>query len=877
MTDILDTPNSSTNAISSALRTGINRRTFLTRTLAGVGGTLIMGIDLAPRRLLASVADTGAPIEASELTQALMGPYVTIGADNSITLTCPGAEMGQGISTALPMILAEELMVDWSKVTMVLAGAGDAFCRPTNKTTVGSSQSSGGSNSIRGYHDYLRHLGAKIRLQMLTAATTFTPTTYALSDLKVVAGSVVLATDPNQVVASYGQLASTAAGITISDTDPNIVWVAPADYKIIGTRKQRLDIPSKVDGSAEFGLDVRLPNMKYAAVKLAPKVGQTVGSVGSPPAGTTVVELTNDVGAKIGIAVVHPRSSWDAMRAVASTPVSWVDAPYTSQMDTAALTTKFTNLMAADFATMVASGQAYVDTRTGNNVGSADAALTDPNVLGTVHSASYSAPYVNHVTMEPMNATAVVNVDGSGAATSCEIWAPTQTQVSATSPGARDVAMSITGLGKSNVTMHTTFLGGGFGRRLKNDYVRYAVLVANHPAVRGAPVKVMWSREEDFTHDFHRPAAMVKFDAKVNGNKIVAFKARVVGGRTNNNAVTALSSSAVDGISTALYKYDHKLVQWVDDQAQVPVASWRSVGNSQNCFFIESFIDELALAKGIDPIDFRIANIDASTLHGARAVAVLNRLRTESGWDTAPASGRARGVALSMSFGDTVCAQVAEVSGTATTGFKVWKVTVVIDPFSVINPDTVEAQIESAVIQGLGTAMYNAQVLSQGSITRRNFDTYKMIKLRETPVEIKTIIIQSDQTKKGGVGEPGLPPIAPAVANALAKLNGIRHRDLPMTSSTVVNPPPPPPPPSTMPTITSFSPSKGRVGTKVTVVGTNFVNVRSVTLSSITTSFTVVSPTKLTFVVPRNAQSEKIKVTTAAGTAESKTTFLVTR
>lgn len=876
MSDVLADPNMTPDlaaALASTRKTGFNRRTFLTRTLAGVGGTLIMGIDLGPRGVLAAVTDTGAPLANAELTPTVMGPYVTIAADGSITLTCPGAEMGQGISTALPMILAEELMVDWTKVNMVLAGAGDAFCRPTNRTTVGTSQSSGGSNSVRGYHDYLRHLGAKIRLQMLTAAATFTPTTYAVSDLKVVDGSVVLASDGTTVVASYGELASTAAGITISDTDPNIVWVTPANYKIIGTRKPRLDIPSKVDGSAQFGLDVRLPNMKYAAVKLAPKIGQTVGSVGASPAGTTVVELTNDAGAKIGIAVVHSRSSWDAMRAVASTPVTWVDSAYTTQMDSTAIKTSFTNLMSADFATMVASGQAYVDVRAGNNIGDADTALANVALAGTVHSATYSAPYVNHVTMEPMNATAVVNVDGSGNPTSCEIWAPSQTQVSATSPGARDVAVNITGLTKSNVTMHTTFLGGGFGRRLKNDYVRYAVLVANHAAVRGTPVKVMWSREEDFTHDFHRPAAMVKFDAKVDGNKIVAFKSRVVGGRTNNNAVTALSSSAVDGISTALYKYDHKLVQWVDDQAQVPVASWRSVGNSQNCFFIESFIDELAAAKGIDPIDFRIANIDGTTLHGGRAIAVLNRVRAESGWDSPPPSGRSRGVALSMSFGDTICAQVAEVSGTAATGYKVWKVTVVVDPFSVINPDTVEAQIESAVIQGLGTALYNAQVLNQGAVTRRNFDTYRMIRLREAPAQITTIVIESDQTKKGGIGEPGLPPIAPAVSNALAKLNGTRYRDLPLAGSTVVTPPPP----SMVPTITSFSPSKGRIGSKVTVTGTNFVGVQSVTLSSIPTSFTVNSPTKLTFVVPRNAQSEKIKVTTTAGTAESKTTFTVTR
>ncbi|MGA0895029.1 MAG: molybdopterin cofactor-binding domain-containing protein [Ilumatobacteraceae bacterium] len=844
---------------------GMDRRTFLTRTTLGVGGALVMGIELAG----ADIAD------AAGATGGSMGVYVTIGADESVTLTCPGAEMGQGISTAMPMIIAEELMVDWSKVTMVLAGAGDAYCRPTNKTTVGTSQSSGGSNSIRGYHDYLRHLGAKIRLQMLTAATTYNSASYALADLKVVNGVVRRVSD-DAAVATYGELASTAAGITIADTDTNIVWVAASNYSIIGTRKQRLDIPAKVNGSAVFGLDVRLPGMKYAAVKLAPKIGQTVGSVGTPPAGVTVVELTDDLGAKVGIAAVHPRSSWDAMRAVQSTPVTWVDAPYTAQMDTAALKTRFTNLLSADFPTMVASGQAYVDTA--KNYGDADAALANTGIAGTLHTATYSAPYVNHVTMEPMNATAVVNVDGLGTAVSCEIWAPSQTQVSATSPGARDVAMGILGLTKDKVTMHTTFLGGGFGRRLKNDYTRFAVLVANHPAVRGTPVKVMWSREEDFTHDFHRPAAMVRFDAKVGtDNKIAAFKARVVGGRTNNKAVTALSSSAVDGISTALYGFTNKLVQWVDDQAQVPVASWRSVGNSQNCFFLESFMDELAASKGIDPIDFRISHIDGSTTNGARAIAVLNRVRTESGWNTAPAAGRARGVALSMSFGDTVCAQVAEVSGTATTGFKVWKVTVVIDPFSIINPTIVEQQIESAVIQGLGTAMYNAQVLSQGAVTRRNFDTYRMMKMRDTPVEIRTIVIESDQAKKGGIGEPGLPPIAPAVANALAKLNGTRLRDMPLATATVA---PPPPPTTSKPTISKLEPTSGPRNTVVTVKGTNLgATGTTVKLGTMACTIKEKSATQLTFWVPMTAvigTSYKVSVTNTAGTATSTQSFRVT-
>lgn len=848
---------------------GMDRRTFLTRTSLGVGGALVMGIELADAGIADAVGATGGS----------MGVYVTIGADESITLTCPGAEMGQGISTALPMILAEELMVDWTKVRMVLASAGDGYCRPSSKTAVGTSQSTGGSNSVRGYHDYLRHLGAKVRLQMLTAARTYNSGSYALSDLKVVDGVVRRVSD-NGAVATYGELAPMAASVSIADSDTNIVWVTPANYRIIGTRKQRLDVPAKVNGSAVFGLDVRLTGIKYAAVRLAPKVGQTLGTVGSAPAGVTIVELTDDTGAKVGIAAVHARSTWDALRAVRGMSVSWVDAPYTTQMDSAALSTKFSTLLAADastFASMLASGQAYLDDRAGNKVGDADAALANSAVAGTVHSATYSAPYVNHVTMEPMNATAVVNVDGFGTPVSCEIWAPSQTQVSATSPGARDVAMGLLGLTKDQVTMHTTFLGGGFGRRLKNDYVRYAVLVANHASVRGTPVKVMWSREEDFTHDFHRPAAKVRFDAKVGtDNRIVALKARVVGGRTSNKAVTALSTSAVDGISTALYGYANKLVQWIDDQAQVPVASWRSVGNSQNCFFIESFMDELAVAKGIDPIDFRIAHIDGSTTNGARAIAVLNRVRTESGWNTAPASGRARGVALSMSFGDTVCAQVAEVSGTASTGYKVWKVTVVIDPFSIVNPTIVEQQIESAVIQGLGTAMFNAQMFSQGAPTRRNFDTYRMMKMADTPVEIRTIVIESDTSKKGGIGEPGLPPIAPAVANALAKLNGTRLRDLPMGATTVS----PPPPTTSAPTISKIEPTSGPRNTVVTVNGTN-LGAATTTVKLGTMSCTIKEKTagQLTFWVPMTAvigASYKVAVTNSAGTATSTQSFKVT-
>ncbi|MFM8267258.1 MAG: molybdopterin cofactor-binding domain-containing protein [Ilumatobacteraceae bacterium] len=860
-------------------RPGVDRRTFITRTALGIGGALVVGIQLDSFDPF-----TGAARAEGPASDQVLNAYVSIGTDESITLTCPGAEMGQGISTALPMILAEHMMVKWDNVQMVLGGADDALRRPTSATAVGTSQSSGGSNSVRSYYAYLRHLGTKVRLQMLTAATTYNGAAYNLSDLYASDGNVYRTSD-NGLVASYGQLASAAAGVTtVSDSVVTANYVAPANFKIIGQPKPRLDIPAKVDGTAEFGLDVQLTGMKYAAVKLAPKIGQTVVSW-TAPAGVVVVPLMAGKfvagGPYVGVAVVHDRSSWDAMRAAASTTVTWQDAAYTASNDTALLTTKFTTLMAtADPLATLPSTQYFVDSRSHDWTGDP---LTDTTIAGTVHNATYSAPYVNHVTMEPMNAT--VRVDAvSGVPTGCEIWAPSQTQVSATSPGARDVAMNELGLTVDKVTMHTTFLGGGFGRRLKNDYVRYAVQVANHAAVQGSPVKVMWSREEDFTHDFHRPASMARFDAKVDGNKVVALKARVVGGRTSNNAVSAISSSAVDGISNTLYDFAttgtsgaRMKVEWIDDQAEVPVASWRSVGNSQNCFFIESFMDELAAAKGVDPIDFRLANLDPDSAHYSRAVNVLNTVKSLSGWATAPASGRARGVALSMSFGDSICAQVAEVSGTPTSGFKVWKVTVVIDPFSVINPDTVKAQIEGAVIQGMSTAMFNAQILTQGAPSRRNFDTYRMARLNEAPVQIVTEIIQSDQAKKGGVGEPGLPPVAPAIANALAKLNGVRYRDLPLITATGGGGTPPPPPPSPAPTISKLEPLSGKVGAEVKVVGTNLGTVSAVKLAGVSCKIKQKASAELYFWVPKGAKTGKVTVTNPSGTATSGQTFTVTK
>jgi isoquinoline 1-oxidoreductase beta subunit len=461
--------------------------------------------------------------------------------------------------------------------------------------------------------------------------------------------------------------------------------------------------------------------------------------------------------------------------------------------------------------------------------------------------------------MEVQNATALVT------ATSCEIWAPTQTPTSAVNE-----AVSVTGLTASQITLHTTFLGGGFGRRLSNDYVRQAVQVAK--AMPGTPVKLVWSREEDFTHDIHRPASLAIMDAAVDGSgALTALKVRVVCGHSRNFSLEGFVGTVTNPTRDILYTYPSNYrVEFFQDTIEVPLGFWRSVGHSQNCFFFESFLDEIAVGTNQDPIAFRRRLLaTGSTLHN-RANAVLDKLVAESGWNTPAPTGRARGVALTMGFGDTIVGQVAEVSGTSVSNLKVEKVTVVVDAGSVINPDTVAAQMEGSIVEGLGAALFNSMTFRQGVPDHRNFNSYRMIKMSESPL-VQTFIIESGAAM-GGIGEPGLPPIAPAVANALARNGGSRIRSLPFISGTTTTGPI-----TSSPTITSFTPASGPVGTVVTITGTLFTGATRVTFGGTSaTTFSVVSATQIRATVPRRARTGRISITAPAGTASSATNFTVT-
>jgi isoquinoline 1-oxidoreductase beta subunit len=710
--------------LENASTVEMTRARFITSVLAS--GALLLGLDLGL---------TKRDARAGVLAAGQVNVYIRIGADETITIVAPNSEMGQGTSTALPMIVAEELKVDWANVRMELGGANTAFANPLFRA-----QLTGGSTAVRGYHDSLRLIGASARELLVAAAAQrfgVQPGECVAENGRVSGGGQV---------ATYGSLVAEAAMLP---PPANPTLTPRRDFRLIGKPIKRLDIPPKVNGSAVFGIDVRLPGMVYASVKQAPKAGQTVASYGAPPSGMKVVPVPN------GVAVVTPTTTWQAIKAARSLPVTWADAPYTAATDTTA--------MKANAAQLLASGSPV---RLAKNVGDAVAAL---QASAKTVDASYSVPYLPHATLEPMNATALVTES------SCELWAPTQSQI-----GCVQTAMRVTGLPASSITVHTTFLGGGLGRKGELDYIEQAIVVAK--ASPGVPVKLVWSREEDFTHDYYRPAALCRLQGGLDAQgNVTGILSRTVSpsilyqkNPSRYASDTAVDNNAVEGLSTMMYALGSQRVEWVlDSSARVPVSYWRSVGNSYNVFFAECFIDELAGAAGRDPVEFRRGLL----ANNPRALAVLNLLAEKSGWATAPPRGRARGIAIAECFGSIV-GEVAEISGSLASGIKVQKVTVVIDCGTTINPDTVQAQMESAVVQGLGAALWGDMPFTAGQPMRKNFNTFRMPKFRDMP-QISTYIIESG-APLGGVGEPGLPPLAPAVVNAIAKLTGTRVRSLPI-------------------------------------------------------------------------------------------------
>ncbi|HEX4884676.1 MAG TPA: molybdopterin cofactor-binding domain-containing protein [Casimicrobiaceae bacterium] len=730
----------------------MDRRRFL--ALAGKGLTVAFVMPLVGR---------SASVQAAVPVEQAANAYVHIGADGTIALAFGGAEMGQGSMTGLAQILAEELMVDWHQVTVQ-----QSLVHPV------VSYFTGGSSAVSGRYAPLRNAGAAAREMLIAAAMARNGDAdrarYAARSATVVYTSASGSTR----TWPYAALASAAAG---QPAPADLRLTDPARFRLIGKPLPRVDLPPKVDGSAKFGIDTWLPGMVFAAIKHCPTIGGTLAATPGTPSGAIAVvpcKASDSRGAVVAgtvnaVAVVAS-NTWRAMRLARSLSASWTLPPSTSGSDSVAI-----GALAQQLAATGAGLCAEPKPPTGISP-AAYAAQLAPSVaaaLGTPSlDATYALPYLAHATLEPMSCTASVAYAG-GVPVSCEIWAPTQAASSVAGLAGR-----LTGLAADRIVVHTTFLGGGLGRKFELDYASQAIQVAM--AVK-RPVKLTWSREEDFAHDQYRPLAVCRVRAKLSGGRIAAWSYRNVSqailGQRGWLAPGAVDSQAVEGAIDLPYDLGTHLVDWVPLPVGIPVGFWRSVGSSINAFVVESAMDELAKTAGADPFRFRYDHMKDER---ARAVLWAADIMSSS-WRTGLPSNRAWGVALAESFG-TYVAQVVEVSQPAAGALTVHRVDCVVDCGTVINPDSVQAQMQGAIVHALSAALWGEMTFAAGRAVQQNFTSYRGLRVKEMPKV--TVQIVRSSLPPSGVGEPGVPPLAPAVANAYARLTGVRVRKLPLFPGT---------------------------------------------------------------------------------------------
>ena len=663
--------------------------------------------------------------------------WVRIWTNGRITIVVDRSEMGQGVATALPMLVAEELEADWSKVEIEFAPSDPAYVNP-----LFGLQGTGGSTSVRAAWEPLRKAGAAAREMLIAAAAAEWGVDRSACRAE---NGMVVHTDGRR--RPYGSLAARAAALPVPE---QVTLKDPASFRIAGKATPRLDTPAKVNGSAQFGIDVRVPDMLIAVVARCPVYGGTVARVDdtNAKAGPSVRQV---VPISSGIAVVGD-TYWHARQGREALEIEWNEGP-TARQSSARISEQLRGLA-----------------QRGGAV-----ARTDGDAVGTlarsarVVRATYELPFLAHATMEPMNATARVRADG------CDVWAPTQFQ-----SGCTEAAARITGLPKEKIAVHTTYLGGGFGRRFELDFVIEALEASK---ATGVPVKVVWSREDDVRHDFYRPASYHDLAAGLDaGGRPVAWRHRMVApsimARVFPNVVkNGLDPEAVEGAAELPYGIPNVRVDYVMADTGVPVGFWRSVNHSINGFVVESFVDELAHAAGRDPFEYRRELLADRPRHRR----VLELAAEKAGWGTRTPAGRHRGIAVHKSF-ESFVAQVAEVSVAADGAVRVHRVVCAVDCGPVVNPNTVEAQMESGIVYGLTAALYGAVTIKDGRAEQSNFHDYPMLRMREMP-QVEVHIVPSTESQ-GGVGEPGTPPIAPAICNAIFAGTGKRLRKLPIGTVT---------------------------------------------------------------------------------------------
>ena len=705
----------------------VDRRGFLKTSLAGATG-LVIGFYLPGRSEALAVSAAGA-------APATLNAWMRIGADDSVTILIDKSEMGQGILTALCMLAAEELECDWKKIRTEFAPAAKEYFNPAF-----GMQGTGGSSSVRSSWEPMRKAGAAAREMLLVAAAQ----KWGVDKAECRAENGVISHVATKRRLTYGSVAEAAARLPVPADVP---LKDPKQFHIIGKSIKRLDTPDKVNGRAEFGIDIRRPGMLYAVVARCPVFGGKVASFDATKAKAvrgvkTVVQISS------GVAVVAD-STWTAMEGRRALVVKW-DEGENANVSSNSISKLFEERAAQPGAEARKEGNA--------------AAVF--SVAAKKIEAVYEVPFLAHATMEPQNCTADVRADR------CDVWAPTQFQTIAQSTAAK-----ISGLKPEAVFIHTTFLGGGFGRRAAPDFVTEAVETSK--AV-GAPVKVTWSREDDMQHDLYRPASYARLTAGLDADGWpVAWTTRIAcpsimsrffPGSIKNN----LDPTSVEGVANLPYTIPNILVDYQLTETGVPVGFWRSVGNSQNGFFSESFMDELAAAGKKDPYEFRRHLLGKSPRH----LGVLEMAAQKAGWDKPLPTGRFRGIAVLTAF-QSYAAQVVEISvNRSERTLRIHRVVCAVDVGRVMNPANIAAQSESAVVFGLAAALHGAITISRGRVEQTNFDNYPLLRMNEMPA-IEVHIVPSEETPTGS-GELSVPQATPALCNAIFAATGKRIRRLPI-------------------------------------------------------------------------------------------------
>ena len=712
----------------------LSRRAFLVRSSV-TGAGLLLGFHLPARRKLAA-----APLDSAGADQPVeVNAWIEIHPDNSVLIRVARSEMGQGIFTALPMLVAEELDCDWSKVRAEYASASDN----RRRDNVYQSMSTGGSRSVRGSQDYLRMAGAVTRELLVSAAAA----RWNVPVEECSAANSEITHVPSGRRLDFGAVAAAAAKL---EPPEEMFLKEPEEWRLLGTPVKRLDVPDKIAGKPVFGTDVDIPGMLHAAIRACPVFGGKLkrydaAAIEKQPGVVQVVALDDAV-------AVVAESWWQAQQALQALLVTWDEAGNGAVND-------------ADIRADLEAGLAADKTVVMAEHGKPDAALQAP---GKQIEATFYAPYLAHATMEPMTCTAAVHKDGR-----VEVWVPTQN-----ASASLDAAARTAGVDPLKVEVHNTQLGGGFGRRGANqDFTEQAVRIA---MAVGRPVKLLWSREEDTQHDFYRPASMARLTAAVsNEGRLTGMHARVAA----PSILTSLGMKAADGadpvalqgIADMFYSVPDYRADYALRTLHVPVGFWRSVNHSQNAYFREHFLDQVARETGQDPYQFRLGMLKESP----KQRAVLQAVAAKADWGEALPANTHRGIAVETSYGSH-CAQVVEVKVNGDGTFRLLRVVCAIDPGHVVNPDTIAAQVESGITYGLTATLFGDITIHKGRVQQGNFDDYPMLTLRQMPV-VETHIVASGDFW-GGMGEPPLPPVAPALCNALYAATGKPIHSLPLSA-----------------------------------------------------------------------------------------------